>query len=274
MSRSDYLMFGGHVASEALDLNGTRDYLVALGFGGGELERARAAIAARTVEEVSLDAVGARYCDFCLGRIMGGEYDLLKDGRERCSRCSKTVLSTHEQFVETFQQVQVNMEMAFSITIEAPPTVKMVNAREIARTTGETFTPTGGVDPRVLGFVKTDRSGQELWIENGAPRMAAITTMAHELTHVWQHAHWEQAVIDARYGKTNRLAIYEGMATWAQVQYLLFIRDFDFAFRQHTYALAREDVYGDGYRVFLEHYPMSVDGDVDDNTPFTSEFPL
>lgn len=272
--RSDYLAYRGLGRDTSAEFDDARDYLVASGFGGGELEQAREAIAARRVDRVSFDALGARYCDFCFTQIMGGEYELLKDGRERCSRCSRSVLSTHEQFVTAFQQVRLNMEMAFSISLDAPLLVKMVSAREIARQTGEVFTPTGGVDPRVLGFATKTRQGHELWIENGAPRLAAVTTMAHELTHVWQHSHWDDKQIVARYGKQNRLPVYEGMATWAQVQYLIFVRDFDFALRQHQYALQREDEYGDGYRVYLERYPLSLEGDVGDDSPFHEALPL
>jgi hypothetical protein len=150
----------------------------------------------------------------------------------------------------------------------------MVNAREIARKTGETFVATGGVDPRVLGFARVKDGRRELFIENGSPRLAAITTMAHELAHIWQFRTWNDSQIVARYGSKNRLAVYEGMAAWVQVQYLLYIRNFDFAHRQHAYLLEREDEYGDGYKIFLQRYPLNLDGEVWDESPFHNQFPL
>lgn len=274
MARSEYLSYGGADEAQAIDASGTQRYLEGLGFGGSYLRQARDAIAAREGVEMVFDAFATNHCDFCFMQIMGGEFELLKDGRERCSRCSRTALTTHEQFVDEYEQVRRNMELAFGISLRTPLVVKMVNAREIARKTEETFVPTGGVDPRVLGFVMRSKNGLELFIENGSPRLAAITTMAHELTHVWQFTHWNDKEIASRYGKKNRLAVQEGMAVWAQVQYLYFTRDFDYAQRQEAYSLQRNDVYGDGFKVFRERYPLSVDGEVDQDSPFHKPLPL
>jgi len=272
--RSKYLQFGGLPEATAIDIPGTRDYLVSLGYGNGELAQSRAAIASRHEQNFPVSEFDGRLCDFCFGPIIGSDFDLLKDGRDRCSRCSRTVLGTEEQFVDEYEQVRRNMEAAFEIRLDAPNQVRMVNAREIQRHTKEAFTPTGGVDARVLGFVRKSSSGQELWIENGSPRMSAVTTMAHELTHVWQNSNWNQDVIKKRYGKKNMLIVYEGMSIWAQIQYLLFTRENDFAQWQHEFALRREDEYGIGYKLFLDRYGLSFDGDVDKDSPFKQEMPL
>jgi hypothetical protein len=274
MGRSRYLDFGGAPSAAGLDLDGTQVYLESLGFGRGPLIQAREALAARREVEYTFDALGSRYCDFCFVQLMGGEYEILKDGRERCSRCSRSVLSTHEQFVEEFHQVRRNMEAAFGISLSVPVIVRMVNAKEIARRSGEPFTPTSGVDSRVLGFVKKTGDGHEFYIENGAPRLAAVTTIAHELTHIWQYANWDEAAIAARYGSENRLMVYEGMATWVEIQYLLGIKDVERARREEAFALARDDVYGDGFKVFAERYPLQVDGDASEDSPFRTAFPL
>jgi hypothetical protein len=272
--RSEYLRFGGLPAANEIDMEGTRNYLSALGYGRGELAQSRAAIATRKDQDFSDAGFEGRHCDFCFGPIIGSDYDLLKDGRDRCSRCSRTVLSTHEQFVDEYEQVRRNMEAAFEIRLDAPKEVRMANAREIQRRTNETFTPSAGVDPRVLGFVRNTSSGQELWIENGSPRMSAITTMAHELTHVWQNSNWNAEEIKKHYGKKNVLIVHEGMSIWAQIQYLLFTRENDFALWQHAFAMDRQDVYGIGYRIFLERFGLSFDGDVDQDSPFKHAMPL
>ena len=272
--RSTYLRFGGLPEADAIRMAETRDYLESLGYGNGELTQARAAIAARKEQEFTAGDFKGRQCDFCFGPIVGTDFDLLKDGRERCARCARTVLSTQEQFVDEYEQVRRNMEAAFEIRLDAPKQVRMVNAKEIQRATNETFVPTAGVDPRVLGFVRNSSAGQELWIENGSPRMSAITTMAHELTHVWQNSNWNEDEIKKTYGKKNVLTVYEGMAIWAQIQYLLFTRERDFASWQNDYALQRTDVYGVGYRLYLEKYGLSFDGNIDQDSPFKEARPL
>jgi hypothetical protein len=64
------------------------------------------------------------------------------------------------------------------------------------------------------------------------------------------------------------------MATWAQIQYLFFIKEFEFAKRHEAYALQRTDEYGVGLGLYLERYPLNRDGGVDQDTPFNNPLPL
>jgi hypothetical protein len=272
--RSEYITFGGLPQAQAIDVDTTRQYLESLGYGDGDLAQARNAIEAREDKTFTMDGFEGRHCDFCFSPIIGSDFERLSDGRDRCSRCSRTVIKSHEQFVDEYQQVRQNMEAAFGIKLDVPSRVRMANAKEIQGKTNESFTPTPGVDPRVLGFVAKSSSGQELWIENGSPRLAAITTMAHELTHVWQNSTWDESTIQKKYGKKNELIVYEGMATWTQIQYLLFTRENSFAEWQHAYAMQREDAYGVGYKIFLQRYSLTFTGDVDEDSPFRNSMPL
>ncbi|WP_022901088.1 hypothetical protein [Humibacter albus] len=274
MTQSDYLQYDGASEAHAIDDRGTLAYLETLGITGGALQRARTAVGAGRAARFEFEDGDARYCDFCFVRLTGGEYDRLADGRERCVRCSRTVLSTGSEFTDVFHKVRTNLEVAFDVTVRAPAVVRMVNAKEIARRSGERFQPTPGVDARVLGFAERSRSGFRLYLENGSPKLAAIATLAHELTHVWQYTHWNERAVLARYGKRNRLPVYEGMATWVQIQYLFCIAETGFAERQEAYALQRTDEYGVGYRWFLDAYPLRRDGDVRHATPFHQQLPL
>ena len=274
LSRSPFLEFGGHESSAILDVPGTLEYLRSMGLGDGDLAQARQALADRRHETVVFESFGSSYCDFCFTELMGGEYEQLRDGRERCTRCSRSVISDEDAFRDEFERVRSNMEIAFGISIPTRVIVRMVNAHEIARHTGERFTPTAGVDPRVVGFV--DRGGPVplLCIENGAPRMCAVTTMAHELTHIWQDANWNVPEVERRVGRQNLLATREGMAVWAEIQYLLQVREYSYAMRQLAYALGRTDEYGVGFRVFAEVYPLSEDPSPSADSPFKKPIPL
>ncbi|MBP3468892.1 MAG: hypothetical protein J6K26_05180 [Lachnospiraceae bacterium] len=55
------------------------------------------------------------------------------------------------------------------------------------------------MDGRTLGFAQKDASGYSLYIENGSPRLAAMATIAHELTHIWQYQNWDDKAIIAAY---------------------------------------------------------------------------
>lgn len=274
VTRSDYLSFGGLAEAEGISIDSTREYLSALGYGRGDLRQARDAISRGEDKSFSLEGLDGRLCDFCLGLIWGGDFERLRDGRDRCSRCSRTVVASVDQFIDEYQQVRRNMEIGFEIELETPMRVRMVNAKEIQGATQEAFSPSPNADPRVLGFVAKTAHGQELWIENGSPRMAAIATMAHELTHIWQNSNWDRKEIHKLYKKQNELVIYEGMATWVQIQYLLLTREFDLAAYHHHFAMAREDEYGIGYQVFLARYPLTFEGELDSDTPFKNARPL
>lgn len=268
MSRSDYLNFGGLQGHESIDAQGTLEYLESHGWHGDALRRAREASERSVAVDFVFDPLIANYCDFCFAELMGGEFDVLSDGRERCIRCSRTATRTEAQFHELFVHVRRNMDAIFEISVRTPTLVRMVNANEIARRTGEVFQPTPGVDARVLGFAAPTDEGSILYMENGAPKLAAVVTMSHELTHIWQFANWDVEGMRRKHGAATYLAIQEGMACWVQVQYLLCIREFDFASRQHAQLLAREDEYGVGYRAHLARYPLKLDGVLQRRTPF------
>lgn len=274
MTPSDYLRFGGLPAASALDVAGTLEYLEQHGWTGDALRQAREGTMTAGRTPFVFDPLIANYCDFCFAELMGAEYDKLADGRERCMRCTRTAIKTDEQFRELLGQVHRNVEAIFEVTVRLPGLIHMVNAKEIARRTNEHFEPTPGVDGRVLGFVQKTDAGVVLFIENGAPKLAATATMAHELTHVWQWSTWDEDALSKRYGAGALLVVEEGMAAWAQVQYLLSVKEFDFADRQHAQFMEREDEYGVGYRLYLDRYPLRRDGVLKRATPFHSPFPF
>ncbi len=274
MTRSDYLEYGGAPAAIAIDPTETLEYLRGAGFSGGTLQNARQGLAPSTRRSFEFEPVGKNYCDFCWAPIMGGEFDKLRDGRERCVRCSTTVVATEEELRELITITRRYFTLAFGTSLDVAIDVRMVNAKEIARKTGEKFEPTPGVDGRVLGFATSGKDGYSLCIENGSPALATISTVAHELTHIWQYLNWEPGMVDTYYGPQNALTVYEGMATWAQVQYLMSIGEHQFAERQRAYAEGRTDEYGEGFRIFAKRYPLRKGGVVGYDTPFDFARPL
>lgn len=272
--RSDYLAFGGHPIAAALDVSGTLAFLRGQHESDPYLGRAREAVATADQHGQEFTSLDGNHCDFCFITLVGGEYERLADGRERCIRCSRTALRSGEEFEKLFLTARRDMEAAFGISLMVPIKVRMVNAREIARRTNERFEPTPGVDARVLGFAEQNRDGYALYIENGSPRLAALSTLAHELTHIWQYRNWNVDQITQRYGEEHQLAVYEGMAAWAQVQFLRFMHEDEYARRQEGYLRQREDEYGVGFHVFAERYPLGLDAGGDADSPFRHAFPL
>lgn len=265
-----YLLYGGTQVPEQLDVDGTLDFLRALGFGGSGLKQARDG--RDTAEQIKsgrmTDLAGARRCDFCGAILTGTEYEVLADGRERCMPCSKTAVKTEEEFREIYRTVVENLNVFFGVTISAPVRVEMVNAKKLHRRLGKRFVPTGDFDGRVLGVAIRSKDGYSILVENGAPRMQSTMTIAHELIHIWQYLNWDQKEILRLYGKDRQLEIYEGMAKWGEIQYTYLIGEPEAARREELNTLMRDDAYGSGFRQYVERYPLSTEIQLKGETPF------
>ncbi len=245
-------------------------FLTCFGFAGNELEQARKGkSAAELIEKTFVPGkVGSHYCDFCGTELLGTEYEVLADGRERCIACGKTALRTAEEFTQLYAEVRKNMEVFYGAKITVPVRVEMVNAKKLHKRLGKTFVPTGNSDGRVLGVAIKDRKGYSILLENGSPRMQSAMTIAHELTHIWQYLNWNRRTIIANYGKTQELEVYEGMAKWSEIQYAYLINEPSAAKREEIITRMRDDEYGRGFRKYMAKYPLTEKTYLEKQTPF------
>ena len=165
------------------------------------------------------------------------------------------------------------MQSFFGISINKTISIRMTDAQTIAKHCGMEFIATPGYDGRVLGFAQKGKDGCALFIENGSPRIAAAATIAHELTHIWQYANWEDSKIEQYYGKDISLEIYEGMAKWVEIQYLIYTNEISYAKREEILTKLRDDEYGRGFLRYLQKYPLIYDHGRG-RTPFGENPPL
>lgn len=272
-----YLLFGSDKEPEGIAPQQTLEYLRGLGFGNGALKQARDN--QDTSENIASlfepGKKGARYCDFCGAEILGAEYEVLKDGRERCNTCSRTAIKDEAQFEKLYKKVIADLNTFYGASINVPIDVHMVNAKTLHKKLGKSFVPTGNSDGRVLGVAILDKRKKtySIYLENGSPRMMAAMTMAHELTHIWQYTNWNDKDILSTYGKENRLLIYEGMAKWAEIQYAALVGEAATAKREEILTLYRQDEYGIGFAKYREQYPIVFRGKPA-RTPFGEGKPL
>lgn len=84
-----FLKFGFETIDAVLDLNGTSELLKELGFDKNPLSQVREISNGSDEKNSDYDPhkYGSHLCDFCGVELLGGEYEVLKDGRERCNRC-------------------------------------------------------------------------------------------------------------------------------------------------------------------------------------------
>jgi hypothetical protein len=273
---SRYLLFGYEQPDPKLNLKGTLYFLTAHGYNDNALEQARinSDVAARLEAETDFDKPDAHFCDFCAVELSSCEYEVLADGRERCIQCAGSALKTVEQFTRIYGDALRNMETFFGIRINVAIKVRMADAKKIARLCGERFVPTPGFDGRILAFAQKARDGYTIYVENGAPKIAAVANIVHELTHIWQYINWNRAEIRSYYGKENELLVYEGMAKWTEIQYLLFLNEISYAKRQEIYTRRRADAYGRGFVTYAGQYPLVYGPGYRRSSPFKKGWPL
>jgi len=78
------------------------------------------------------------------------------------------------------------------------------------------------------------------------------------------------------YDRVNELLVYEGMAKWTEIQYLLFLNEVSYAKRQEIYTRLRSDAYGLVFVMYAddERYKLLYGPGYRKDSPFNKEWPL
>lgn len=276
--RECFLKFGFEEIDQRIRADEVYRYLRVRGWCGNALTQARKR---ESFADTGLDLAAVDHCDFCGIPLTGVSFDRLNDGRTRCNDCSSSAISNLSDFKEIFYRTLGMMESFFAIRYRVPISVRMTDARTVAKGTGMVFKPSTQMAVRVLGFAQRKRGKFSMVLENGSPRLATILTMSHELIHIWQYLNWQDRQVSAFYGMAEPVCsafaediLYEGMAVWASIQYLYQIGETYFAAQQEAISAAREDVYGIGFRLYMEQYPLVRDSALLKYSPFQSFPPL
>lgn len=261
-----YLAFGYDEIPEFLKLWETADLLNSSDREENPFTKARCS---EPEPEFEIDLESINHCDFCGMPLNGVSYERLTDGRVRCDECSRSAINTVDEFRKLFDRNRQMMESFYGIEFRRPITLRTMDAKRIARRAGRVFKPTVEMTARVIGYAQRKHGEYFLNVENGSPRLATISTLIHELTHIWQYINWDDAQLKKYYpDKESDTLAHEGMAVWAEVQYLYLIGEASFAARQEAYSLARDDVYGEGFRAYCERYPLIKNSSMLQKTPF------
>lgn len=269
-----FLKFGYEEIDSRLEIEELHKYLRLRGWCNNSLTKARKReILTRT--DLDIDSVNC--CDFCGLPLTGVSYDMLNDGRTRCNDCSANAIATVEEFKTLFYQILEMMQAFYGIKYQVPIRIAMADARTVAKGAGAVFTPSSDFASRVLGFAQKKNGTYSLLIENGSPRLATVDTMVHEMTHIWQYLNWNDSQVINTYKMNDNSCtmiahdiVYEGMAVWSSIQYLYNIGETYYASQQEALAESRNDIYGMGYRLYAEQYPIIKDSSLIKYSPFKS----
>ncbi len=267
-----YLRYGEGKRTAPMDLEGTIAFLRGLGFTGGELRQAREGKnRAEDFRNANKNKNNQMFCSYCGSEIAGVEFYRLPDGRMRCTTCSSTVVKTKAEVEVLCQRVLNNLDSFFGATIDVPVSIEVTDERKLKKKVG---VPIGTRDSQsllILGVAINKKKKYSIILENGAPRISLIATFAHELTHIWQYTHWDNKPGFKKCSKKNRLLIYEGMAKWAEIQYLYLIGETNVARREEEITRARQDEYGIGFCMYEDRFPLTREAMTCEDTPFTPD---
>jgi len=273
-----YLKFGYEDVDSRLQIEDVQKYLHARGYSNNNLTKARKR---EMMEKTLLDFNTENHCDFCEIPLSGVSFEQLNDGRIRCNDCSASAITSVNEFKTIYYRVLEMMEMFYSIRYHVPISVKMTDAKAIAKGLGEVFRPTTDVSARTVGYAQRKKDKFSILMENGSPRLATIETMSHELTHIWQYINWKQHQVEGIYAMRQTSCskkaidiVFEGMAVWASIQYLYQIGETYFASQQEEIEKSKSDVYGIGFRLYCDRYPLVKDMSLIKYSPFSSFPPL
>ena len=271
-----FLKFGYEEIDSRLNIEELMKYLRVRGWTESALTQARTK---DVFDKKELDVEAENHCDFCGRPISGASYDLLNDGRVRCNDCSASAISSTEELKALLYQILELMEAFYGISYKVPISVTATDARTVAKGIGQVFKPSTELASRVLGYAQKKNGKYSLVIENGSPRLAAVDTIVHEMTHIWQYMKWDdeavKKIFDIGNEKLAKIAVdivYEGMAVWAAVQYLYQIGETYYASQLENMTERRQDVYGWGFTLYRDQYPLVKDSRLLKVTPF-SVFP-
>jgi len=194
-------------------------------------------------------------CDFCGSEFPAAQVERLQDGRERCPECRRTAINTLQELQSLYQQARAFHNNNFRINLRKEVLLHFGSAEDISRISRLPFVATEGRDPRAVGVATCEDTAQgrvlSLYIENGSPAQATMATLVHELTHIWQYDNLEI--------RSLNLEEAEGLATWAEIQYLerTGARDAADSFRRELDE--RDDVYCHGLKL-VEEIVRELDG--------------
>ena len=145
----------------------------------------------------------------------------------------------------------------------------MANTKKVNEELDTVFVPSPGRDFRYLGYASS--RDHMIQVENGAPRLKMKLTLAHELTHIWQYENWPEF----KYDSVEEKSILEGMAVWAEVQFLVCIGETEAAKRlKICWSTDKVSPYGIGLVKYLQKYKIQESKTIHpEKTPFYAKYP-
>jgi hypothetical protein len=187
----------------------------------------------------------ARQCRYC-GRFTSDHLTwgatTYRDGRHICGLCMESAVAYQSEALDVMSEVAEHLaQIGISIDVSTV-TLHLIDLRQMkSRFDSDAHNLRGFVDYRektsMFGVVKERTI--DLYLLEGMPRLHVVTTLAHELTHVWQYTHGRLK---------NDLTFSEGSCNYAAFLVLLNYPGEETGYVVETLLEDEDPVYGDGFR--------------------------
>lgn len=235
----DYLHFGHNEISQKIDIELAKKYLSEL-YNENYLTKDRTDYLLGKKNTI-LNNESGHYCDFCAAEISSSEIEELSDGRERCANCRNSAIDSDEKLLKVYNEAVELFRNNFKQRLPKGIHFEFTTSDIIHQTLGMSFKPSPDFDARPVGIA----SENTIMVENGAPYSRTLSTIIHELTHIWQNKNLN---VDEMKNDAGLLLI-EGHAVWSSI-HVLDCLNIAKEYRDHYNY--REDEYGQGLKKIQE----------------------
>ncbi len=184
-------------------------------------------------------------CDFCNRFIVGHLGDnmmRLQDKRHLCGICSPTSITNLVEARSLMSEVAQHMQR-FGLGVDPNQIefhlVGVKKLQKLARKRSDSVTGFTDCEARKSLFGRTQHQSIKVYLLNGMPRTQMVSTLAHELTHVW-------LFVQGRLRHDKALA--EGSCNYASYLVLQNMGGDEAAYIIHNMERDKDRIYGGGYR--------------------------
>lgn len=200
-------------------------------------------------------------CDFCGMQLLGIDYEILDNGKNRCQRCSKEAVETQEEFQALYLQTKQSFQEFFDVRLP-----DCIHVELVVEQPGPSRDFPNLRDSRLIRMSLTHPQAEgdyEVRIESGISRLGAVALFAALFTLVWQAENWNLNALqnicyqqNSKHGKSLLDALRLGMALWAATETLYFRQEKEYARHNDAMSLAGTAPEHVSYQLFKKTYPL------------------
>lgn len=202
----------------------------------------------------------SNFCYFCHRNLMTIDYIVLRNefgqkDRRVCKDCEKRLLSKKEDLLPLIEHTREYMSTVWGAELPKGIHVRLASAAAIRKQLTR-----NKKHKRVIGLAQ--RLTKTVWVETNSPKENLLSTLVHELTHIWQFENLDCKDIIALEGHSSYMEVvmlkhfgYNGLAQETDLNLRARINDeYGKGYIQLTEALANSSE-KNPYKYMLAIYP-------------------